>query len=122
MVSHYRAQSFTPTLGKLTRVKLLLSNKVAENSCSYLLSICNSLDPYNPVDGMNVPGVKPPKLPDKAWIEFDFPDIDVNVGRPYYIVVTSACRMDNWHAWHAQVVILTPVACIGIPWTRLLDG
>ena len=95
------AQSFTPTLGKLTRIELQLSrhNKPPEG-IELILRIRGNLD------GKDITYIK--KNPDEiqsdhVWVEFDFPDINVPPGEQRYIIVNySVDRHDiaNCYCWY----------------------
>jgi len=77
----YYAQSFTPTLGQLTRVELKLLKKGTPNGLR--ISIRSSLTgpdltlKYLPGSSISTSG---------DWHEFNFPDITVTTGNTYYIV------------------------------------
>ena len=76
------AQSFKPTNNTLTRVQLLAS-KIDIASNDLKISIRNSLN------GADLTSISLPltNLSDnKKWIEFDFPDILVNISHTYYII------------------------------------
>ena len=77
------AQSFKPGLETLTRVELLM-NKLGNLYGNSILSIRESLS------GEDLTSVSKESLEinsDMEWIEFDFPDITVNTGDSYYIVL-----------------------------------
>ena len=77
------AQSFKPSLGTLTRVELLM-NKLGDLYGDSILSIRESLS------GEDLTSVSKESLEinnDMEWIEFDFPDVKVNTGDLYYIVL-----------------------------------
>lgn len=95
----YKAQSFKPTLGKLTRVELLMSNKVWHNGYIHLW-ICEDLEPWTPIlYEMFWVGSSPPTYPDKGWIEFDFEDIDVWIDQTYYIAIEGTGTFDHYYVW-----------------------
>jgi len=95
------AQSFTPSLPTLTRIKLWLW-KEGDVTCDFIMSIRSNI---NGPDLVSIS--KPPnEIPDYEnvdWIEFDFPDIDVNVEEKYYIVCKTYCG--SWHPFIGYVWI-----------------
>lgn len=77
------AQSFEPTFETLTRVKLFM-NKIGDLYGNSILSIRESLT------GNDLTSVTKESLElnsELSWVEFDFPDIQVNPGDSYYIIL-----------------------------------
>jgi hypothetical protein len=74
------AQSFKPTLKKLTKVELFIEG--GNESGDVKISIRDSLD------GVNLSEVTKPEndFPLYGWVEFDIPDINVTPEKTYYIV------------------------------------
>ncbi len=92
------AQSFKPTLEKLTRVKVKIE-KVCYPSDGITLSI------RKPIYGDDLTWVmkSEAEIPDGiSWVEFDFPDIFVTPGQTYYIVLCSeAGVIDDYWQWRS---------------------
>jgi hypothetical protein len=84
------AQSFIPIHPVLTRVKLLVY-RWDEPWCDLVMSIRDDLNETDLVT-LSKNYVEIPEAPG-SWVEFDFPDISVDVGEEYYIVCTSSCGM-----------------------------
>jgi hypothetical protein len=82
------AQSFRPTFSTLTRVFLFLRKVGTEaNYKYYRMDIKEDLE-SSPLTSTTVPEEN--IAIDSEWCEFDFPDIDVETGEIYYIVVYGA--------------------------------
>lgn len=88
------AQSFTPTLPKITRIKLYLSKK-GEISSDFTLVIKEKLMESS----IKEVSVAPENIPEKQpeWIEFDFPDIDSKSDIYYFICKTDSGDQDNYY-------------------------
>ena len=78
------AQSFTPTVSLLSRVELYLENLGSHDT--FIVSIRSDLDGYDLTSSTIASSLIPHG--NKTWIEFDFPDIEIEAGAPYYIVCT----------------------------------
>jgi len=79
-------QSFIPQLGKLTRVEVLLADDPYMPPFKNInLVIRKELDGENLTKATVSYNLIPP-FDNPEWIEFDFPDIQVNVGHTYYII------------------------------------
>ena len=84
------AQSFKPTLNKLTRIEILVENYGGGNPqyLNYYLVVKESLDGPAIFSGSsNTMGGLP--TDETAWIEFDHADCDVTPGNTYYIVASA---------------------------------
>lgn len=90
VVNNYadKAQSFKPSIGRLTRVKLLMydSYSPAYDINLYIQRELN-LPPLTYVSKSSSEIPDYPETPE--WIEFDFPDIDVIEEALYYIVLMT---------------------------------
>lgn len=82
------AQSFVPTLPILTRIKLFLSN--IRISCDFIVSIRSDINGSD-LTSVSVNYSEIPTYGNFDWIEFDFSDISVNIGKTYFIVATCDC-------------------------------
>jgi hypothetical protein len=80
-----QAQSFIPQLNILTRVEIKLFTIFEDTNDTLKISIRKSLENK---DLTNITKMLD-FTSDQHWIEFDFEDIVVNVGEPYYIVCNS---------------------------------
>lgn len=99
-------QSFTPQLGKLTRVEVLLSKDTDIPPFKDVnLVIRKELDGKN-LTKATVSYSQIPSWENPEWIEFDFPDIQVTVGHTYYII----CYVD-WLPYGDTLFLW----CAGIP-------
>jgi hypothetical protein len=75
------AQGFTPTFETLTRVELkMFRYHYPSNEIVTTISIRDSLDGSDLVEA----SVFGDEIPDGGWVEFDFPDINVNPEEKYY--------------------------------------
>ena len=92
----WMAQSFKPTLPILTRVKLWIW-KEGNPSADIIVSIRDSL--YG--DDIVSVSLSSDKISEYArWVEFDFPNISVNIEHKYYIVCRSyGGDKENCYAW-----------------------
>jgi hypothetical protein len=89
------AQEFTPSLSPLTKVEVKI-NKPRKTDRSLVLSLRESLT-GNDIVTSSVNAVDIPYFTN--WIEFDIPDVDVTVGKPYYIVLSSSVYSDDSYRW-----------------------
>ena len=96
------AQSFKPTVGKLTKVQLLMSDSKSGFSSPIFVLICEKLYPWWPITGTYY-SPHPPVYPDKSWIEFDFDDVEVNIEQTYYLVVFGYGETTYYHQWWASI-------------------
>lgn len=81
------AQSFKPSLPKLTKIYLNLL-RLSQDGSTITVSIRENLDGTDLVTmSISSADVKPEKQ--WVWVEFDFDDIKVNPESTYYIVVAS---------------------------------
>jgi len=87
----YGAQSFTPSLNILTRV--VLNVWASKDGGNVDVLIRKSLDANN-LTSISIPQSE---LPSPGWFYFDFPDIIVNPGELYYIVVHY--NIGNLFSW-----------------------
>ena len=94
------AQSFKPTLPKLTRIKLYLS-KQGDIASEIILTIKDSPTGSTLVQ-TSMPSENIPAN-SQEWVEFDFPDMDVNLGKRYYIICeTNSGDQDNCYKWYGS--------------------
>ena len=117
-------QSFTPSYDVLTRVKLFLSKKGTPTADLHFY-IVGDLGGTSYIHMVKTPE----EISDSSeWNEFDFPDVEVNVGEKYYIVLHStefathtgyrwyddsgSNLYSNGEAWHFG----------GVSWEILGDG
>ena len=100
-----RAQSFIPRLNILTRVEIKLFTNSNYTNDTIKISIKKSLDEK---DLTNVTKMLDSNS-EEYWIEFDFEDIAVNIGEPYYMVCSSVNDTQipncyNWfYAWYEVI-------------------
>jgi hypothetical protein len=96
------AQSFKPNLSTLTRIKLFLG-QTSEAICDLIISIREDINGTDIVS-VSISPEEIPLYPDHDWIEFDLPDISVNVGETYYIVARCDCNYFNFtYYWLSNV-------------------
>ncbi|MEM2583154.1 MAG: C1 family peptidase [Candidatus Thermoplasmatota archaeon] len=89
------AQSFIPSLSKITKVELYIRKQGLPASLTF--SIRESLTGANIVTVVKQASEIPSSL---SWITFDFNDINVTVGKTYYIVLeTSGGSSSNCYKW-----------------------
>ena len=89
------AQSFAPSLSKITKVELYIMKQGSPSSL--IFSIRESLTGANIVTVNKQASEIPSSL---SWITFDFPDINVTPGNTYYIVLeTSGGSSSNCYKW-----------------------
>jgi len=101
------AQSFKPTLPILTRIKLFLG-QTSEAICDLIVSIREDMD-GNDIVSVSISPEEIPEYPDYDWIEFDLPDISVDVGETYYIVARCNCNYFNFtYYWLSNVEDVYP--------------
>ena len=86
------AQSFIPTLETLTRVELKLYKKGTLDTL--IISIKSNLTGPD-LTWIYLPGIS--LLPDKTWVECDFPDISVTPGDTYYITWDTLGGHDQYN-------------------------
>ncbi|RLF58111.1 MAG: hypothetical protein DRN27_06270 [Thermoplasmata archaeon] len=89
------AQSFTPSFSPLTKVEVKV-NKPRKTDDSLVLSIRDSLNESDIVS-MGIYGDDIPFFTN--WIEFDIKDIDITVGKTYYIVLSSRTTSESPFRW-----------------------
>ena len=96
------AQSYTPGLVVLTRVKLLLArNSIPPTVHPLVMTIRKTLTGENLAMGI----VNPEdvlEFPDYDWVEFDIEDIAVDAGKEYFIVCYTVNETDNAYVWGAN--------------------
>jgi hypothetical protein len=93
------AQSFKPTLPKLTRVRLWLF-EYGNMTCDIIVSIRSDINGSDLVSISKSPN-EIPDWPNGDWVEFDFPDININVDWEYFIVCKTYCGEQHisGYAW-----------------------
>ncbi len=100
----WKAQSFKPSLGIITKVELLIK-KVSSYSYNLTVAIRSKLED----DDITSITIKPSTVTEE-WVTFDFPDCGINESERYYIVCYSYeeldfdnsylwCHSDNWLAY-----------------------
>ena len=94
------AQGFKPTKNILTRVELLLSKNVY-TTYNIKLAIRDDLSGQDLISISKSPDFIPTE--DFDWIEFDFENILVNPGKPYFIVCSTYDSLNNWYAWGVKL-------------------
>ena len=95
MQYHDTAQSFVPTLKKLSRIELKLDKQ--GNPGWINLSIRKNLYDADLVSTARHSGQFPPGI---DWINFDFEDISITPGDTYYIVVkTESGIFNDYYKW-----------------------
>ena len=99
----YLAQSFTPSIGILSRIELLLRRQGSTENID--LVVTDSLDGGHILahasKGYN-------DIPEEwNWVNFDFEDINVKPGREYYIIVSSekstSVEYYEWGFWREDI-------------------
>ncbi|MEM0467288.1 MAG: hypothetical protein QXX20_06825 [Candidatus Thermoplasmatota archaeon] len=93
------AQSFIPQKEILTRVELYIG-KNTTTTYPYHVAIRDALSGENLAES-NVNAVDIPTQ-NFSWVEFDIPDLWVNISRTYYIVCSTQNTSDNWYIWAAN--------------------
>jgi len=76
------AQSFTPEINIITRLELLV-HKTADTPNNLTISIRSSKNGPD-LTSATVSSVGMPS--ERSWVEFDFPDLHVNISNNYYII------------------------------------
>jgi len=84
--SRWSAQSFKPSWGVLTKVKLYVG-KAGSPSSDLVVSVRSSLNGADLTSVAKSSGSIPSGL---SWVECDFPDISVNLSGIYYLVVRTS--------------------------------
>lgn len=79
--SSHLAQSFTPTINSTTKVELNLFGPATENDITISIR-----DDLNGEDLTTTTKTISIESKHNRWIEFDFPDIELVIGKKYYIV------------------------------------
>ena len=91
----WEAQGFVPSLPILTRVRLYMFELGTPATSELVVSIRDDLtgDDLTEIIGYGISG--------SQWLEFDFPDIDVDIGEEYYIVcrASEGNDMENCYCW-----------------------
>jgi len=99
----YWAQSFKPSLSKLTKVDVLINRNSPDISSTVILRICESLDPYIPRAVCQKNNLKIQVHPNNEWHEFDFDDIYVTPGETYYIVLYGLDNPPRYYQWFYSI-------------------
>ena len=108
------AQSYTPGLVVLTRVKLLLArNSIPPTVHPLVMTIRKTLTGENLVK-VTVDPEEVLEFPDYDWVEFDFEDIAVDAGNEYFIVCYTVNETDNAYVWGANPNNLYPAGQVYI--------
>jgi hypothetical protein len=95
-VNNSVAQSFIPTKNVLTRINISIGrNRTA--TLPYIVTIREELSgPDIVIAKKNAEDVANESF---NWTEFDFSDIRITAGEPYYIISYTTNITDNWYAW-----------------------
>jgi len=94
--TRWSAQSFKPSWGVLTKVKLYVG-KAGSPSSDLVVSVRSSLNGADLTSVAKSSGSIPSSL---SWIDFDLPDIGVTPGSIYYLVVrTSGGTSTQNYVW-----------------------
>lgn len=94
------AQSFTPTLTKLTRVSLYLGQEEGTpDDFEITVSIKKNLIEDDLISISKLSGIFRDTEP--CWVDFDFPDINITPENRYYILVKASAGTDRFTVcWH----------------------
>jgi len=97
----YWAQSFKPTVNKLTKVYLLINRNSVDMVSSLTMYICDDLDPWSPRVVLQKNFLHTQVHPNNEWHEFDFGDIYVTPEETYYIVLCGdgGGPYNNYYQW-----------------------
>lgn len=102
IITHYHlAQSFIPTLPKLTRILVLLTKSGGDLHYEYIdFEIRKDDLDSNAIIKVSIP--RNDFVNGNYWYEFDFIDIDVTIGSTYYVVIrgnttVSGTGSISWH-------------------------
>jgi hypothetical protein len=93
------AQSFIPTKELLTRVQLF-AGKNTTTSNPLVVGIRDNLTHENLVETSIPPGAF--VTGNFSWVDCDFDDLWVTLGKTYYIVTKTKNVTDNWYVWGAN--------------------
>jgi len=93
----YWAQSFKPTVTKLTKVDLLINRDSGNYVSSLVVYICEDLDPFTPRTSIQKNNLHTQIHPNNEWHEFDFDDIYVTPEKTYYIVLYGFGGLNQNH-------------------------
>lgn len=85
------AQSFVPTLGNLTRIQLYLS-KIGNIQTNLSLIIRNQIS-SNDLANMTINFSNVTET--KEWIEFNYTSVELQVGKPYYLIFKTTGGNEN---------------------------
>lgn len=92
------AQSFRPTLERLTKIKLYICRH-AETSSNLTVGIRSSLSGYD-ISSVSLPASIIPSH--FEWVTFDLPDISVVANGIYYIVCRTSSGGANIFGWYGS--------------------
>jgi len=90
--SYYIAQSFIPSTNILTKIKIL-TNVGKDNIYPLTVSIRKTLVGENLTSSTIIPNQHSNYI--QKYLTFDFPDIDVDPGETYYIIINTKMLDDN---------------------------
>ena len=98
------AQSFIPSMSPLAKVRLLVKSNHPENPSETFPLKISVRKTLNGPDLTSVIVDKTHVLDEYAWINFDFNDITVQPGTPYYIVAELQSKFGEywWGMWSSQ--------------------
>lgn len=93
------AQSFIPQKAMLTRIEISIGKNVTA-SYPFTLGIRDELtNPDMVTTNVSAGNISAENL---TWVEFDFPDTWVTVGKTYYMVCYTENTTDNFYGWAAN--------------------
>ena len=111
------AQSFIPTLDVINRVELL----VGKNSTAISPLVISIREELTESD-LTAIEVNPEEVPTEEydWVDFDFDDTFLEIGKTYYIVAITENITDNYYAWGANNISESYVN--GCAWVSVDEG
>jgi len=89
------AQEFIPSLSPLTKVEVKI-NKPRKTNSNLVLSLRDSLN-GNDITKKSINAVDIPFYTN--WLEFDITDVDVTVGKSYFLILSSTVSSDDSYRW-----------------------
>lgn len=111
------AQSFIPQKAILTRIEVSIAKNVTA-SYPFTVGIRDELtNPDLVTTSVTAGDISADNF---TWVEFDFPDIFVTIGKTYYMVCYTENTTDNWFGWAANNISESyPNGCA---WLSTNDG
>ncbi len=94
------AQSFKPSFNTITRIRLyIMRHSITSDRCPLILSIRSHLD-GNDLVSISKDHTAFNEYPNLDWVEFDIPDLSVEVYKTYYIIVRCECGEVQPNGFH----------------------